>query len=81
VFKPSTTCALCVRWALFQWSEVFSLLLLAALLATGVHMHFKQVIATATLLGVCPGIHITIMVNSRLCQCDLISFSVLMFAV
>ena len=54
------------RFALYQWTEVFSILLIAALLATRVEVGFSQTLVTAGLLGICPGIHTTFLVSDSL---------------
>ncbi|XP_076444586.1 uncharacterized protein LOC143282735 [Babylonia areolata] len=47
--------------AAWQWGEVLSVLLVAALLATGVEMSLAKVLLTSLLLGVAPGVHATLM--------------------
>ena len=51
------------RFAIYQWTEVFSILLIAALLATQVVIGFSQTLVTAGLLAICPGIHVTMLVS------------------
>ena len=51
------------RFAIYQWTEVFSILLIAALLATRVEIGFLQTLVTAGLLAICPGIHVTVLVS------------------
>ncbi|KAK7107994.1 hypothetical protein V1264_015800 [Littorina saxatilis] len=52
-------------YALYQWSEVLSILLLAAILATGVTVSFFQTLVTAAVLGVCPGVHAALLLYEQ----------------
>ncbi|KAK7503200.1 hypothetical protein BaRGS_00005465 [Batillaria attramentaria] len=52
-------------FAVFQWSEVFSILLLAAILATKVDPSLTQMLISSALLGVCPGIHTALLLYAE----------------
>ncbi|KAL8586622.1 hypothetical protein ACOMHN_040130 [Nucella lapillus] len=53
-------------YAVSQWSEVLSVLLTAALLATAVNVSLTKILITSALLGIAPGIHATLLVYGEI---------------